>query len=101
MSGDRDPLRPKSRLPFGPTIKPSLVGAQGAGLWMYVIVALAMGGLAIWFMQKHDLPITEPRVLLLFGAAAWFGVRAAMRLATSRSAADEKEKNESQEGKDS
>lgn len=100
MSENRDPLRPKSRLPFAPTIKPSLIGAQGAGVWLYVIVAVAMGGLAIWWMRKNDAPITEPRVLLLFGAAVWFSVRAVMIFASRRGASIE-DKNESQEGKDS
>lgn len=103
MSGDNDPLKAKSRLPFGPTIRPSLVGAQGAGVWLYIIVAAGMAGFALYWMQANKAPVTDPRVMLLFAAAIWFSIRAAMRFATQRSASSDarEEKNDSQEGKDS
>jgi hypothetical protein len=80
-----NPLLAKSRLPFSPTIRPSLAGGQGGvSVLLYAIVAVVLAGYGLYQIKVLHLDLSNWRVLIALGGAGYFVVRAAMMLAIKR-----------------
>jgi hypothetical protein len=98
---DKEPLRTKSRLPFGDSIRPGIFQAHtGMGGWLYVFAALGMAGLALYQVRSAGLELTNFRVIAPALAAAWLAFRAVMLFAAQYSARREAEEETQEESKD-
>ena len=79
-TGDKPTWRTTTRLPFPPTIRPSLSlgGSGGVSVFLYAIVAVALIGYGLYQMKAQRLDLGNWRVLVALGGAIYFAVRAAM-----------------------
>lgn len=68
-----DPLRPRARLPFEPNAFGG--GVRSVGVVIYALLALGLGGLALYNGLVSGLPLTSGYVAAPAIGALWFGLR--------------------------
>jgi len=73
-----DPLRPRSRLPFEP--KPFGGALRSGAVVVYALLALGLGGLAVYMALAVGHPWTSGYVAAPGIGALWFGLRLMMIL---------------------
>jgi len=70
---EREPPRVKARLPFEQN--PFGGGVRAVGTFLYALLALGLGGFAVYNVAVQGLPLTDPYVAAPAIGAVWFALR--------------------------